>query len=80
MKNDELLKLDFQLLTIRALINNTASLTTIMENQVEILSLLKNIPQSQVSDEINQRIIDNLKRVNEEFKNKTPEYPFDRDK
>lgn len=79
MKNDELLKLDFQLLTIRALINNTASLTTILENQTEILSILKNVPQSQISDEVNKKMIENIQRVNEEFKKKTPEYPFDRD-
>jgi hypothetical protein len=79
MKNDELLKLDFQLLTIIALINNTASLTTILENQTEILSILKNVPQSQISDEVNKKMIENIQRVNEKFKKKTPKYPFDRD-
>jgi len=80
MKNEELLKLDFQLLTERALINNTALLTTILENQTEILSLLKNVPLNQIANETNQKMIENIQRVNEEFKKKTPEYPFDRDK
>jgi hypothetical protein len=79
MTNEELLKLDFQLLTERALINNTALLTTILENQTEILSLLKNVPLNQVANETNQKMFENIKRVNEEFKKKTPEYPFDRD-
>lgn len=79
MTNEELLKLDFQLLTERALINNTALLTTILENQTEILSLLKNVPLNQIANETNQKMIENIQRVNEEFKKKTPEYPFDRD-
>jgi len=80
MTNEELLKLDFQLLTERALINNTALLTTILENQTEILSLLKKVPQTQVAQEVNKKMAENIQRVNEEFKKKTPEYPFDRDK
>lgn len=79
MTNEELLKLDFQLLTERALINNTALLTTILENQTEILSLLKSVPLNQVANETNRKMIENIQRVNEEFKKKTPEYPFDRD-
>lgn len=80
MKDEELLKLDFQLLTIRALISNTAYLTTILENQVEILSLLKDMPQSNIANEINKKLLENIQRTNVEFKKKTPEYPFDRDK
>ena len=80
MKDEELLKLDFQLFTARTLINNTAALTTIMENQTEILSILKNKPQSEVAAEVNAKMIQNLDRVNQEIKKKTPEYPFDRDK
>ena len=75
MNNDELLKKDFQLLTSRSLITATAMLTTILENQADIISLLTKVPHNEVSETINNRTIANIARINENNNNKTPEYP-----
>ena len=74
MTNEELLKLDFQLFNERSLIYNTAQLTTLLENQSKILSLLTSRPLNDVANETNTLLMENIKRVNEEVKRKTPEY------
>jgi hypothetical protein len=78
MTNEELLKLDFQLFTERSLIYNTAQLTTLLENQSKILSLLTSRPLNDVVEETNISLMENIKRVNEEVKKKTPEYSYNK--
>lgn len=77
MTKKELLKLDFQLFTERSLIYNTVLLQTILENQITILSKLQNVSQKEITKLTDQRILENINRVNEEIKKKIPEYKKD---
>ncbi len=75
MKDEDLKKKDWQLLTARSEMTTIAYLTTIMENQAVIISELKKVPIDQVLKTMNQYQKENYNKVSEMIEKDIPLNP-----
>lgn len=74
MTNEEIAKKDWQILTVRLLMTNNASLQTIMQNQAVIISKLENIPINDVSLKMHEFYLENYSSIADKIEKNIPYY------
>lgn len=75
MKNNEIMKKDWQILTARSHIYSLAFLRTILKNQGKILAHLENKTYAEVKEELNKQIKAERKVVENAIKKNELDFP-----